>query len=247
MGKVTIASPGLAGALFSAVQQRVLGLLLGQPDRDFSTSEVIRHVSSGTGAVHRELSRLAAAGILSVAEVGNQKRYRANTTSPIFDELRGIIVKTVGIVDPIRAALTPLRGSIVAAFVFGSVAKGGDTSSSDIDLLVVGDDLSHMDLYAALEPAEKELLRPVNPTVVTASEWRRKLIADASFVTRINSQPKLFVIGSQDDLDRAAEPRSDPTAQFRAAGPRRIRRAPGIRPDPPQGRAKSEPRGRKPV
>ena len=61
MGKSATGSPGLAGALFTSVQQRVLGLLMGQPDRDFSTSEVIRHARGGTGAVHRELSRLAAA------------------------------------------------------------------------------------------------------------------------------------------------------------------------------------------
>jgi predicted nucleotidyltransferase len=237
---------GLAGALFSSVQQRVLGLLFGQPGRDFSTSDVIRHVSSGTGAVHRELARLAAAGILTVAKVGNQKRYRANPASPVFAELRGIVVKTVGVGDPIRAALGPLAGSIAAAFIFGSVARGEDTSASDIDLMVVSDALSHADLYAALEQAEQKLGRPVNPTVMTAAEWRGKRAAGSSFVTRINSQPKLFVVGSEDDLDRVAEPRLDRAAEIGAAGSRRVRGPSGIRPGAAQGRTKPKPRARKP-
>jgi predicted nucleotidyltransferase len=247
MGRIEMTSPGLAGALFSAVQQRVLGLLIGQPGRDFSTSDVIRHVSSGTGAVHRELSRLAAAGILTVAKVGNQKRYRANTASPIFAELRGIVVKTVGVVDPIRTAISPLAGSMAAAFVFGSVAKGEDTSASDIDLMVVSDVLSHADLYAALERAEKTLGRPVNPTVMTAAEWWGKRAAGSSFVTRIRSQPKLFVVGSEDDLDRVAEPRADRPAQGRSAGPRGIRGTHRVRPHPAEGRAQTRPRARKPI
>jgi predicted nucleotidyltransferase len=246
MGKVSVLPSGLAGALFSSVQQRVLGLFFGRPDRDFSTSDVIRHVSAGTGAVHRELSRLAAAGILTVATVGNQKRYRANTASPIFAELRGIVVKTVGVVDPLRAALAPLAGLIAAAFVFGSVARSEDTSASDIDLMVVSDALSHADLYAALEQAEQKLGRPVNPTVVTADEWRGKRAAGSSFVTRIDSQPKLFVVGSQDDLDRVAEHRLDRAAEGRSAGSRGVRGARGVRPGAAQG-TKPKPRARKPV
>jgi predicted nucleotidyltransferase len=216
---------GLADALFSSVQQRVLGLLFGQAGRDFSVSEVIRHVGGGTGAVHRELARLAAAGILSVEAVGNQRRYRANGESPIFHELRGLIAKTVGVVDPIRQALAPYVDAIDAAFVYGSVAKGEDRSSSDVDLMVIADDLSATDAYGALASAEASLGRRIEPTVISAAEWQRRLAEGASFFVRVRSQPKLFVVGSEHDLERLGEPREDRAAQGRAGRSRGVSRA----------------------
>lgn len=218
MGRSTPRSSGLAGALFSSVQQRVLGLLFGWTERDFSTSEVIRQVAAGTGAVHRELARLAAADVVTVKSVGNQKRYQANPASPIFEELRGLVVKTVGVVDPIRQALMPHADAIATAFVFGSVAKREDTSSSDIDVMIVAQDLSASTAYAALAAAESSLGRRIEPTIVTPAEWREKLSSGASFFARVNAQPKLFVFGSQHDLDRIAESREDRPAQAREAG-----------------------------
>ena len=169
MGTSSSAPPtsGLADALFTPVQQRVLGLLFGQPGRRFQSAELIQLAESGTGAAHRQLQRLADSGLITVTRVGNQKHYQANTESPIFAELRGLIVKTVGIVDPLRKALEPLAGQIFAAFVYGSVAKGTDTAKSDIDLMVVSDSLHYPELYEALQSAEAALSRPVNPTVIT--------------------------------------------------------------------------------
>src|SRR5581483_9161024 len=117
---------GLLSALFPAVRQRVLASLFGQPDKDFSTSDMIRLAGSGTGAVHRELTRLSKAGLVNVTVVGNQRRYRANEESPIFRELRSLVLKTVGLVDPIRQVLSKYHGHIDAAFIFGSIAKGSD-------------------------------------------------------------------------------------------------------------------------
>jgi len=119
---------------------------------------------------------------------------------PIFAELRGLAVKTFGLVEPLRTALEPLADRIAAAFVFGSVAKGTDRASSDVDLLVLSDDLAYADVYATLEQAEIVLARPVNPTVFTRAEWRRKRRARDSFASRIASQPRLFVIGDDDAL-----------------------------------------------
>lgn len=199
--KRTKAAPGgLAGALFTPVQQRVLGLLFGQPGRTFGSAELIRQAGSGTGAVHRQLQRLAKAGLVRVTEVGNQKHYRANPDSPVFPELRGLVVKTVGLVEPLRAALAPLAGEIAVAFVYGSVAKGTERAGSDIDLLVVSDRVSYPDLYEALQRAEAVLARPVNPTVFNRAEWSAKRAERDSFVKRIAGQPKHFVIGSEDDL-----------------------------------------------
>jgi len=190
----------LAGALFTPVQQRVLGLLFGQPDRTFQSAEVIRLAGSGTGAVHRQLARLEAAGLVTVTRTGNQKFYRARPDSPIFGELTRLIIKTVGVTEPIRRALAKQSRFIQAAFVYGSVAKRSDRATSDIDLLVLSDTLSYSDVFEALQPTEARLGRPVNPTVMSLRDWRMKRSRKDSFVARVAAQPKLFVLGTDDDL-----------------------------------------------
>jgi Polymerase beta, Nucleotidyltransferase len=191
---------GLAGALFTPVQQRVLGLLFGQPQRRFQSAELIRLAGSGTGAVHRQLQRLASTGLVVVTREGNQKYYQANRDSPVYPELHGLAVKTMGVVEPLRVALEPIAGRIFAAFVFGSVAKGSDHAGSDLDLFVVGDGLAYSDVYTALESAEVRLARPVNPTVMSRAQWKQKRARRDSFAARVAEQPKLFVIGSEDAL-----------------------------------------------
>jgi predicted nucleotidyltransferase len=195
------APTGLADALFTPVQQRVLGLLFGQPQRRFQSAELIRLAGSGTGTVHRLLTRLATAGLVTTQRIGNQKHYQANADSPVFAELAGLVRKTVGIVMPIQAALAPLSAKIVAAFVYGSIAKGAGRADSDIDLMVIADRLDYGALYAALPAAETALARPINPNVMTRAEWRRKRAAPDSFAARIAAQPRLFVIGSDDALN----------------------------------------------
>jgi len=192
------ASSAVASALFTPVQQRVLGLLFGQPERRFQSAELIRLAASGTGAVHRQLQRLEKAGLVAVARDGNQKYYSAQKDAPIFSELHGLIVKTVGIVDPLRSALAAVAGKIDVAFVFGSVAKGSERAGSDIDLLVVTDMLAYADVYSALESAEQVLGRRINPTVFTRIEWKKKRARHDSFAARITTQPRLFVTGSDD-------------------------------------------------
>lgn len=191
----------LADALFTPVQQRVLGLLFGQPRRRFQSAELIRLAEAGTGAAHRLLIRLAATGLLRVESVGNQKFYQTNEHSPVFAELCGLVRKTIGLTDPLSDALAPLADRVTAAFVYGSVAKGSDHAGSDVDLLVIADDLDYAMLYAALPAAEAALARPVNPNLMSREEWRRKRAEVDSFTARIAAQPKLFVIGSDDDFD----------------------------------------------
>ena len=191
---------GLADVLLTPVQQRVLGLLFGQPDRRFQSSELIRLAESGTGAAHRQLARLAGAGLVTVTRSGNQKHYQANRESPVFAELHGLILKTVGLVEPLRAALKKQKKAIRAAFVYGWVAKRSDKAGSDVDLLVISDVLRYADLFETLQQAEAVLCRKVNPTVLNYAGWRSKRARHDSFVARIAAQPKLFVIGSEDDL-----------------------------------------------
>lgn len=203
MGTTIAATTNPADALFTPVQQRVLALLFGQPDRRYQSAEIIRLADSGTGAVHRQLRRLEEAGLVIVHRTGNQKHYQARHDTPIFDELHRLVVKTIGVVEPLREALAPLASEIAAAFVFGSITKRTDRAKSDLDLLVISDSLTYPDVYEALQSAEKVLARPVNPRVLTRAEWRAKRARRDSFAARIAAQPKLFVLGSEDALATA--------------------------------------------
>ena len=198
-----IADSAVADVLFSPVRQRVLALLFGQPQREYQTGELIRLARSGTGAVHRLLTRMAATGLVTVTKVGNQKYYRANADSPIFDELTALTQKTVGLLDPLRNALAPLRTRIVAAFVYGSIAKGTEHAGSDVDLMVIADGLDYAELFAALQAAEATLARTVNPNLMTRSDWQRKRDEPDSFAARIASRPTMFVVGDMDELSGA--------------------------------------------
>lgn len=191
---------GLADALFSGTQQRVLGWLFGQPQRSYYANELIGLTGAGSGAVQRELARLAQSGLVTVHTVGNQKHYQASPASPIFAELCGIVQKTVSLAEPLRAALTPLAKKIRAAFIYGSVAKREDTAKSDIDLMLIGDKLTYADVFEALETAGARLGRTVNPTIYTRKELARRRTEDNTFVTRVLAQSKFWLIGGEDDL-----------------------------------------------
>lgn len=190
----------LADALFSGTRQRVLGLIFGQPERSYYATELIGLTGAGSGAVQRELARLAQSGLVTVRPVGNQKHYRANPDSPIFSELCAIAQKTVGLAEPLREALAPLARKIEAAFVYGSIAKRQDTAASDIDLMLVSDKLTYADVFGTLEAVGAQLGRPVNPTLFTRKELAKRIAADNAFVTRVLAQPKLWLIGSEHDL-----------------------------------------------
>jgi predicted nucleotidyltransferase len=193
-------SPSLSNALFSKVRQCVLALLYGQPDRSFHTNEIIRLTHSGTGAVQRELEKLAAVRLITAQSIGNQKHYTANCTSPLFTELRSIVLKTFGLADVLREALAPIASQIHIAFIYGSIAKQEDTATSDVDLMLVCDDLTYADLFKLLEEAQVKLGRPIHPTFYSPAEWTRKYQANNNFLTQLVKQPKIFLIGTEDEL-----------------------------------------------
>jgi len=191
----------LIAALFTSTQERVLGLLFGQPNRTFFTTELIELAKSGRGAVQRELERLTAAGLVIETKQGNQKHFQANHAAPIFAELRGIVIKTVGLAEPISAALARLKQAPRLALVFGSVAKRTDTGSSDVDLLIVSDALSLEDLYEALAPAEESISRKINVILLTAEEFKRRRKDNSPFLSRVLSGDHLLLTGDIDGID----------------------------------------------
>ena len=189
----------LADALFTTTQQRLLGLLFGQPSRSFFATELIALTGSGSGAVQRELKRLVSSGLVDMTPIGRQKHYQANPASPVFEELRGLVVKTVAFAQPVRQALEPLADRVSLALLHGSAARGGDTASSDIDLLLVSDRLTLEEVYSALIPVESQLSRSIHPTLYTSAEFSDRRAAGSPFLANVLGGDRLVLIGKADE------------------------------------------------
>lgn len=191
----------LGDALFSSAQQPILACLFGRPEQWFHVQELIRLTNLGSATVQRELKRLEKGGLIETRRIANLKQVRAYEGSPIFDELRLIILKTFGVVEVLREALSQLASDIKLAFVYGSVAQGSDRASSDIDVMLISETLSYGQIMAALGPAEKQLGRAVQITQYTLDEFLERKHKSHPFVAEVLRQPKLMVIGTEDDID----------------------------------------------
>ncbi len=195
-----MASTSISDALFTKSQQQVLGLLYANPQQSMYTNEIVRRANMGRGTITRELGRLVSAGLLTVSKTGNQLHYQANPDNPIYPELLGIVRKTFGLVDVIRAALTDFEDDIELAFVYGSIAKGEDTAKSDVDLFVVSDKVAYTELMDVLLKAGDALNRTINPSIYSRNDINKKLKAQNAFITRVMEQPKLWLKGRDDDI-----------------------------------------------
>jgi predicted nucleotidyltransferase len=204
-------STNLGTLFFGAYRRQVLGLLLLHPDESFHLREIARATNTQPGTLRRELTQLADAGVLSREQVGNLVRYKADTGCPIYDELRGILKKTAGVVDVLRAALVSLGDRISVAFVYGSVASGAERRTSDIDVMVVGS-ASFEEVVRALHASQEELRREINPTVYSLVEFKKKAAEKGSFVARVLSEPKLFIQGKEHDTRKLAANRKTKAA-----------------------------------
>lgn len=197
------AATGIADALFTGTQQRVLALMFGQPGRSFFTKELIDLAGVGSGAVQRELARLQHSGLVTRTTIGNRKHYQANADAPIFAELCGIARKILGPAAVLRDALAPLANALPLALVYGSVASGHDTARSDIDVLLVSDTLTLEQVYEALAPAEQQLGRPVSPTLYTPAEFRRRLAQGNPFLLKLLAGDTMPLMGDKDEYTTA--------------------------------------------
>jgi predicted nucleotidyltransferase len=191
------APPDLGGALFGKTRRAVLGLLYARPDETFYLRQIIREVGAGQGAVQRELERLADAGIVLREARGRAIYYGANRACPIFAELHGLALKTVGLADVLRSALTPLYDGIHLAVIYGSQAAGTATAASDVDLLVVGS-VEEVALHKAVAAAESRLARTVNYTLLSPREFARRRRERGGFVRRVLAGPTIPILGSPD-------------------------------------------------
>ncbi len=193
MASITANKTSLGDALFSKTQQKVFGLLFGKPDQSFFTNEIIRWVGLGKGTVMRELERMLSAGLIVQTQKGNQNHYQANPQCPIYPDLLAIVRKTFGIGDAIKSALSPLEPNITQGFIYGSIAKGEATATSDIDLMLVGDDLSYGHVMELLAPVEEALGRTINPTLYSPQDFAAKLGAGNHFLQRVTEQDRILL------------------------------------------------------
>jgi predicted nucleotidyltransferase len=192
----------IATALFTDSQSRVFRWLFGQPDRQFHLSELRRLTGLGSASLQRELNRLAEAGLVSSERIGNLRRFQANPQSPVYSVLIALTRKTLGVEPLLREALLPLAPSLKAAWIYGSVAKQTDTAQSDIDLMLIGENLLLGEILEHLVPLEAQLGRKINPTCYTPADFERRRAEPDSFVNRVMTQPVLPLIG--DDHESAS-------------------------------------------
>lgn len=185
--------------LFPGYRQKILGLILLHPEVHYHVREIARLTDTVAGTLHRELAKLAKAHVLLREVSGNQVYYQANTNFPIFEELASILRKTSGLVDVLADALAPLAEKIVAAFVFGSVARGTESVGSDVDVMLIGD-IKFAEAVKALYPAQDIIRREINPKVYQKAEWKKLVNDKESFVQEILNTPKLFIIGAPNDV-----------------------------------------------
>jgi predicted nucleotidyltransferase len=223
MRTALVADP--AAVLFRKTRRQLLGWLFTHTDESFYVRELVRVSGAAAGAVSQELDELAAAGILRRTARGNLVFYRANSASPIFEELKSIFVKTAGLSDQLRRALGPLRDRIHVALIYGSAARGSLRAPSDVDLLVVGE-VPFGDVVSALAAAQSSLGREINPVVYSAKEFRSKLRARHHFLTTVMRGPLQFLVGGPSDLERLGAKRLAAGAPHDA---RRGRRPSGAR------------------
>ncbi len=200
--------------------QAILATLFGRPDEEFYLRELARVAATAASSLQRDLAALVGAGIVLRASRGHQVYFRANRACPVFNELRGLVVKTFGVADVLKLALQPLSDGIKAAFVYGSVARGEERAASDIDLLLVGD-ASFGDVIEALATAQRKLGREINPTVFTPAEFADKAHEGNHFVTTVLAEKKLFLIGGENELESVARKRRAADTQAVDNGNRR--------------------------
>lgn len=190
----------IADAIFSTSQSRLFRWLFGQPEHSFHLSELRRLTGLGSASLQRELRKLSEAGLVSSERVGNLRSFQANPKSPVFSELVTLTRKTLGIEPMLREALMPLLPRLGGAWVYGSVARQADTARSDIDVMLVGEDLTLGEVLEHLLPLELEFGRKINPTCYSPAEFERRRNDPDSFVNRVLAQPILPLIGEADEF-----------------------------------------------
>ena len=214
----------IGSTLFNKTQRGLLSLFFIRPEQSFYLRQIVRTAGIGQGAAQRELARWVDVGLLQRTQQGNQVHFQANRASPVFAELKSLVVKTSGVVDVLRESLAGHAELITVAFVHGSVANGTENACSDVDVIVVGE-LGFAEVTSAMQAAQDIIGREVNPTVYPVREFQAKLRAGHHFLTSVLDAPKFFFFFSDDELERLGEKRLARRSQNKSAGDQRPARS----------------------
>lgn len=187
---------GLGSSLFGKARQKILALLYGRPHESFYLREIIRSAGMGQGGVQRELGRLVEAGLLVRTRKGKQVYYGANPTSPVFAEIKSLMVKTAGIADVLRDSLAKFGRRVKVSFIYGSFAAGTEKAGSDVDVMVIGN-VTFREIADSFRSVQEIVGWEINPTVYSSKEWQNKLHSGHHFVNSVNRLPKIFLIGDE--------------------------------------------------
>ena len=182
----------------SEARVKVLSLFMLNAGSEYYLREIAQRTGLAVRSVQRAVEDLSEIGILHRERRGNSVYFRLNGENPIVPDLKAVFLKTIGLGDLIREALAGEQ-QIAVAFIYGSVAKGEETATSDIDLALIGAAWPR-DLTATLSDLERDVGREINASVFTLDEWRTRLEAGDHFVTTLLREPKIILIGHGSDL-----------------------------------------------
>ena len=200
---IIVQGKGLWRALFTRTQRRVLGLLYGYPDRSFYANEIVRLAGVGTGAVQRELNRLSEAGLFTVKRVGNQKHYQANRDCPIYPEIRSLVVKTFGALDEVRREVQSRGDAIDLALLHGRAAEELAASGTELNLLVVSDQLQRSEMEEGLTEAGRRIGRQIRLTLLRPERFLDLLDGGDERLAAILDEPRIVLADRQGWLERS--------------------------------------------
>jgi uncharacterized protein len=202
--KGSLRKQGLGTELFGKTRSGILALIFSNSHRSFHYREIIRAMKTGPGTIQRELAHLSDMGLVVRRKVGNQVHYQANEASSVFSELKALVTKTSGVAEILKEALNPLSDRISFAFIYGSFAKGTETANSDVDLIMIGE-VGFSEAILVFGEAQDKLGREINPSVYPVREFVSKLSAGNHFLITILNEPKIFLIGNQNDFGKLVE------------------------------------------
>jgi len=185
--------------LFGRTRARLLAHLFAHAEQTFFLRQLARQAGSSAGSTGRELKLLVQQGWIGSLRDGTQVRYFANRQHPAYLEMKGLLAKTTGFVEAVRACLSGLQREIDFAFIYGSFARGSDTPASDVDVAVVGR-VSLMQVVSAFADLEVDLGRSINPVVYTREELEAGLDSAKHFPKALLASEKIMLIGDQDEL-----------------------------------------------
>ncbi len=180
----------------SQAKRRLLKLFITNPESDFYTREIAKLTGESPNGVRRELAHLEKAGLVKSRREGNLKYYSLVQDFPFYPELKKIIYATVGLGDYLSAKFKEPQ-QIELAFIYGSVAKNGETAKSDIDLFVVGE-IDESELHSLVSQVESDIRRNINYVLMSRDEFQKRLSEGESFVKRVMKEDKIILKGNPD-------------------------------------------------